>query len=101
MRRGIGWVCWTSLGEGDRQQPRSILRLNAGDGIALEDVGVKVVPSTPRDVRLNSPGKAFRPKAAMHLPLVKVGALLPEQSGLSEHRQDILAAQCDVADLRP
>src|SRR5262245_53084712 len=34
----------------------------------------------------------------MHLPLVEIGTLLTEQSGMIEYRQGILAAQRDVAD---
>src|SRR5262245_60531821 len=37
----------------------------------------------------------------MNLPLVEIGTLLAKQGCLREHRQNVLAAQRDVAELRP
>src|SRR3974390_577126 len=67
----------------------------------MENIGMKIVLSPPGGVRLNSASKTLRAKASMNLPLVELCALLSEQSCLSKHRQNVLAAQSDVAELRP
>src|SRR5215470_12321439 len=74
--------------------------MDAGNGLALENIAVEIVLSSPRGMGLNSAGKTLRPQAAMNLPFVEVGALLSEQSCLREHRKNVLAAERDIAELR-
>ena len=78
-----------------------MLSVDAADRIAIEDFGVEIVASLPGGMSLNSPRHALRPQTMMHLPLVEVSPLLPEQCRLREQRQNVLAAEGDVAQLRP
>ena len=84
MGRGVGRVRRTSLGEGQRQQARPILGADSRDGVALKDIGVDVVLSPAGRVRLDPSGEALGPQPPVHLPFVKVGALLPEQRRLCD-----------------
>lgn len=68
----------TSFRKGNRQQACCIPRANSRNSIALEYVVVNVVLSPADGMGLDSAGEAFRPQATVDLPLVEVGAFLPE-----------------------
>jgi len=61
---------------------------------------VDVVLSAAGRVRLDPSGEVLRPQATVDKLFVEVGALLSEQRRLRDQRQDVLAAQGDVAELR-
>src|SRR6516162_8441874 len=101
MCRWVGRVRWTSFREGDRQQASPMLQPHPRNSITPEDVVVEVVVSPPSGMGLDPTCEAFRTKPAMDKPFVEVGALLSEQRCLCDQRQDVLATQRDVAELRP
>src|SRR5262249_40759850 len=84
MGGGIGWTRGTSLGEGERQRACPMRRPPPRDGIAPQDVSVDVVLPAASRVGLDPSREALRPQAPVDLPLVEVGALLPEQRRLCD-----------------
>jgi hypothetical protein len=82
----VSWLKFPTIGSGLPSLPKfaSRRRSRALDGIGLEDVGVEVISSPARRMRLDPSGEALRPQATMDLPFVKIGALLSKQRCLRE-----------------